>query len=54
MALAAYWMFLREHCRANISELERRIAPILAIGLGALVGVGVMSMWILYSIGILG
>jgi membrane-associated phospholipid phosphatase len=50
MALAgvASLVFLRGDPRAAVPELERRLAPVLAAGTMALVGLVVLGFWIVY------
>lgn len=50
LALAAYAVFLRGHARANVPELERRLAPVLALCVGAMVSVGVAGMWVVFRL----
>ena len=50
LALAAYAMFLRGYARANVPELERRLAPVLALAVGGIVGLGVIGCWAVYRL----
>ena len=49
LAVAAYAIILR-YPRQNIPELDRRIAPVLALGILAVVGLGVVGFWIAYHV----
>lgn len=48
LALAAYAMFLRGHSRASVPELDRRVAPALALCVGGIVILGVAGLWVAY------
>jgi membrane-associated phospholipid phosphatase len=50
LALAAYAVFLHGYSRANVPELDRRLAPILALCVGAIVGLGVACFWVAYQL----
>jgi membrane-associated phospholipid phosphatase len=50
LALAAYAAFLRGYPRAKVPELDRRLAPVLALGVSGMVGVGVAIMWVAYRL----
>ena len=50
LAFAAYGVILRGYPRQNVPELERRLAPMLALGLLAVVGLGVVGFWIAYKL----
>ena len=50
LALAAYGVFLRNYSRANTPELDRRLAPVLALCVGGLVGLGVACAWVAYRL----
>ena len=50
LAFAAYAVFLRSHSRADVPELDRRVAPALALCLGALVSLGVACLWVAYRL----
>ncbi len=54
LALAAYAVFLRNHARADIPELERRVAPALALCAAGIAGLGVACYWIVYRLGMFG
>ena len=49
LAFVAYVTILRGYPR-HISELDRRHAPVLALGLLAIVGLGVVGFWIAYQL----
>jgi membrane-associated phospholipid phosphatase len=53
LALAAHAVFLRGHSRANVPELDRRIAPALALSVGGIVILGVAGLWVAYRLGVL-
>jgi membrane-associated phospholipid phosphatase len=48
LAYAAYLIFLRNRS-IEIPELDRRIAPILTIGIIAIIGIGVIACWMVYQ-----
>jgi membrane-associated phospholipid phosphatase len=50
LALAAYAIFLRGYPRAKVPELDRRLAPVLALCVGGMVSVGVGCMWLAYRL----
>lgn len=50
LALAAYGTFLRGYPRAKVLEHDRRLAPVLALGVGGMVSVGVACMWVAYRL----
>ena len=50
LAFAAYVIILRGHPRQSIPELDRRHAPVLALGLLAIIGLGVVAFWIAYQL----
>ena len=52
LAWAAYGVFLRGFSRASVLELERRLAPALALSVGGLVGLGVLCFWVAYRLGL--
>lgn len=52
LALAAYAVFLRGYARVNVPELDRSIAPVLALLVGGIVGLGVACYWLAYRLGI--
>ena len=49
LAWLAYAVFLRGYPRQGIPELDRRVAPVLALGLLGIVGLGVAGFWVLYQ-----
>lgn len=51
MALVAYAVFLRNHSRANVPELHRRLSPVLALCVGGIVGRGFVCFWVAYQSG---
>jgi membrane-associated phospholipid phosphatase len=48
LALIAYGVFLRGYAVERVPELDRRVAPALALCLGAVVAVGLAGYWIAY------
>ena len=50
LAFAAYRIFLHGHSRATISHDERRVAPMLALCVGAIALAGMMGFWVFYQI----
>lgn len=50
LALAANAVFLRNYSRANIPELHRRLAPVLALCVSGIVGLGVVCFWVAYQL----
>ena len=52
LALAAYAVFLRGYSRAEVPELDRRVAPALALCLGGMVSLGVGCFWVAYELGL--
>ena len=48
LAFVAYGIFLRRYSSDQISELDRRAAPALALCVGAVVAVGLASAWLAY------
>jgi membrane-associated phospholipid phosphatase len=52
LALAAYVVFLRGDPRANVPELDRRVAPFLALVAAGIVGLGFACYWVAYSLGV--
>jgi membrane-associated phospholipid phosphatase len=50
MALAAYVIFLRGHPRERVPELDRRLAPVFALGVLGIALVGLAGFWIFYMI----
>ena len=53
LALAAYAVFLRGYCREKVPELERRVAPALALCVGGIVSLGVACLWVAYRLRLL-
>jgi membrane-associated phospholipid phosphatase len=52
LALAASAVFFRGYSRAQASELDRRLAPALALCVAGIVGVGVACFWVAYNLGV--
>jgi membrane-associated phospholipid phosphatase len=52
LALAAYTVFLRGYSREQAPELERRLAPALALCVAGIVGLGVACFWLAYQVGV--
>ena len=52
LALAAYAVFLRGDSRANVPELDRRLAPFLALVVAGIVGLGFGCYWVAYRLGV--
>ena len=50
LAFAAYVMILRGYPRENVPELDRRLAPAIALGVLAIAGLGVVGFWVAYQI----
>ena len=50
LAFAAYVLILRGYPRRNVPELDRHLAPILALGVLAVVGLGVVGFWVAYHL----
>jgi membrane-associated phospholipid phosphatase len=51
LAYAANLVFLRDYPREAVPEVERRLAPILALGAFGVYGVIVLGLWIVYALG---
>ncbi|HEX7184019.1 MAG TPA: phosphatase PAP2 family protein [Thermoanaerobaculia bacterium] len=49
LACVAYIVFLRNDPRAEIPELERRLAPVLALGIIGILGLVVVCFWVVYQ-----
>ena len=49
LALVANAIWLRSYPRANIPELDRRLAPALALCVSGIVGLGVACFWVAYQ-----
>jgi hypothetical protein len=52
LALVAYAVFLRGYSRAKIPDLERRVAPFLALVVAGIVGLGFAGYWVAYKLGV--
>jgi membrane-associated phospholipid phosphatase len=52
LALAAYAVFLRGDSRATVPELDRRLAPFLAVIVAGIVGLGFACYWVAYKLGV--
>jgi membrane-associated phospholipid phosphatase len=50
LAVAAYFVILRPYSRQHVPELDRRLAPVLALGVLAVVCLGVVGFWITYQL----
>jgi membrane-associated phospholipid phosphatase len=50
LAFAAYVLILRGYPRRNVPELDRRLAPALALAVLAVAGLGVVGFWIAYRL----
>lgn len=50
LALAANAVFLRNYSRANIPEVDRRLAPVLALCVSGIVSLGVACYWVAYQL----
>lgn len=50
LAMIANLVFLRSYVRENVPEGERRIAPALALCVGAVAGIGVAGFWLAYRV----
>ncbi|MBL8988151.1 MAG: phosphatase PAP2 family protein [Gemmatimonadetes bacterium] len=51
LALAAYGLFLRQASPDQVPELDRQVAPALAVWVGGVVGLGVGVSWLVYVVG---
>jgi membrane-associated phospholipid phosphatase len=49
LACVAYAVFLRNDPREEIPELDRRLAPVLALGILGIIGLGVACFWVVYQ-----
>ena len=52
LALAGYAVFLRADSRANVPELDRRLAPLLAFVVAGIIGLGFACYWVAYRLGV--
>lgn len=52
LALVAYAIFLRGYSRAKIPELDRRVAPFLALVVAGFVGLCFVCFWVAYKLGV--
>ena len=50
LAYAAYLIFLRGYPRNAVPELERRLAPMLALGAFGMYGIIVVGLWFVYAL----
>ena len=50
LAAAAYAVFLRGYPRHDVPELDRRLAPVLALGVLGTVCLGVVGFWFVYQL----
>jgi membrane-associated phospholipid phosphatase len=53
LAVVAYGLFLRPYSRAEVPELDRRVAPALALCAGGIVSLVVAGLWVAYQLGVL-
>lgn len=51
LAGVAYAIFLRGARGETISDLDRRLAPVFALGIIALAAAGVIASWVAYQLG---
>lgn len=49
LACVAYAVFLRNDPREEIPELDRSLAPVLALGILGILGFGVVCFWVVYQ-----
>lgn len=52
LAGVAYLVFLRDFPREEVSELDRRLAPVFAVGVIGIVGTAVACFWVAYRLGV--
>jgi len=52
LAFGAYAVFLRGSDRSAIPELDVRVAPALALCAGGIVGIGLITSWLAYRLGV--
>jgi membrane-associated phospholipid phosphatase len=50
LAVVANAVWLRSYSRANIPELDRRLAPVLALCVSGIVGLGAACFWVAYQL----
>jgi len=50
LASAAYLLFLRKLPRTEIPELDRRLAPVIALGLLGMIAFAVACLWVVYEL----
>ena len=50
MAVAAYAIFLRSFPRERVPDLDRRLAPVFALGVMAIALAGLAGFWIFYTV----
>lgn len=53
LACVAYALFLRRVPREEIPELDRRLAPVFALGTVGIVGLGIACYWVAYQLNFL-
>jgi membrane-associated phospholipid phosphatase len=54
LAWVAYAVLLRGYSRANVPELDRRLAPVLALCVGGIVGPAAACFWVAYQLTVWG
>ena len=54
LAVAAYLVFLRGYARGNVPALDRRLAPVLALCVVAIVCLGIATYWVAYRLKVVG
>ena len=50
LACVAYTVFLRNYPREEVPDLDRRLAPVLALGIFGTLGLGVACFWVAYQL----
>lgn len=50
LAAVAYLVFLRNDAGDRVPELDRRLAPLFALGTVGIVGLGVAGFWVAYRL----